>query len=209
MNNHPAAVSRRLTDPDFMQRLLRRSFMTESVMALAIVGLVGDRIWRDHHPPPERFFYTDGKGTPYEIAALDAPVMSDADLLTWTLRSVVAAYSVNFAEYPDQLSRAAAHFTTGGWNGFGAAFVTTGNFEKIKRARLTVTAQPEKTAIIGNQQVIGGRRTYQVELPLLVTYMNENQTTPQHLNVTAIVIRVPVTDHPDGIAIDQFNAPPA
>ncbi len=209
MNNHPAAVSRRLTDPDFMQKLLRRSFLTESVMALAIAGLVGDRIWRDHHPPPERFFYTDGKGTPYEIAALDAPVMSDADLLTWTLRSVVAAYSVNFAEYPDQLSRAAAHFTTSGWNGFGAAFVTTGNFEKIKRARLTVTAQPEKTAIISDQQVIGGRRTYKVELPLLVTYMNENQTTPQHLNVTAIVVRVPVMDHPDGIAIDQFNAPPA
>jgi intracellular multiplication protein IcmL len=209
MNNNSAAVARKLSDPAFMQKLLRRSFMMQSVMTVAIAALVGDRIWRDHHPPPERFFYTNGRGMPYEIVPLDAPVMSDADLLEWTVRSVVAAYTVNFKEYRDQLSRASAHFTIRGWNSFGAAFIQTGNFDQLKRARLVTTAQPERAATIRDRAVLDGVRTTKVEIPLIVTYENENQSNTQHLLVTALVVRAIETEHPDGIAIDQLDAPPA
>lgn len=209
MKNQTAAVARRLSDPDFTQTLLRRSFMVHAITALAIAGLVADRIWIGHHPPQPHYFYTDGHGTPYEIAPLDAPVMSDADLLTWTVNSVVAAYTVNFAEYRDQLSKAAAHFTNPGWNSFGAAFVQTGNFEKMKTARLVVWAQPERTAVIRERAVIGGVLTYKVELPLIVNYENENNNNPAHLLVTLLVVRAIETAHPEGIAIDQINAPPA
>lgn len=209
MKNQSTAIDRRLSDPDFLQAQLRRSFVVQAVMALAITGLVADRIWIGHHPPIPRFFYTDGKGTPYEIQPLDMPVMSDADLLTWSVNSVVAAYSVNFQEYRDQLSRAAAHFTIRGWNGFGEAFIKTGNFEAIKKARLLVTAQPEQAATIKNREVIGGVLTYKIELPLVVTYRNENSESTQHLMVTMLVVRQVETAHPEGVAIDQINAPPS
>lgn len=208
MNNHPQAVSRKLSDPDFMQSLSRRSFMIQAVMAVIIAGLVADRIWIAHHPPQPRFFYTDGKGTPYEITPLDAPVMSEADLLTWTVQSIVAAYTVNFKEYRDQLSRAAKHFTIDGWNSFGTAFLKTGNLDEIKRARLVASAQPERAATIRDRAIINGRLTYKIELPLIVSYENENQSNTQHLLVTVLVVRDVVTSHPDGIAIDQINAPP-
>ena len=209
MKNQSTAVARKLSDPDFNQMLLRRSFMVQGVMGLAIVGLVADRIWASHHPPTPHYFYTDGKGTPYEIAPLDAPVMSDADLLIWTVSSVVAAYTVNFKEYRAQLTKAAAHFTIRGWNSFGAAFIQTGNFEEMKRARLVTTAQPERAATIRDRAVIGDRLTYKVELPLIVTYENENSANSAHLMVTLLVVRAIETTHPDGVAIDQINAPPA
>ncbi len=208
MKNQSQAVDRKLSDPEFSQALLRRSFLVQSVLAAGIVGLVADRIWMSHHPPQPKFFYTDGKGTPYEIQPLDAPVMAEADLLIWTTRSIVAAYTVNFSEYRDQLSRAAAHFTIRGWNSFGAAFIRTGNFEKLKSARLVATAVPEKAATIRERAVIGGVLTYKIELPLLVTYENENNSPSQHLLVTVLVVRAIETRHPDGIAIDQINAPP-
>ena len=208
MKNQSTAVSRRLSDPDFLQLQLRRSFVVQAVLALAITGLVADRIWIAHHPPTARFFYTDAKHTPYEIQPLDAPVMSDADLLTWSVNSVVAAYSVNFQEYRDQLSRAASHFTVRGWNDFGGAFIKTGNFDAIKKARLLVTAQPERAATIKDRQIIGGTLTYKIELPLIVTYRNENSESTQHLLVTMLVVRQIETAYPDGIAIDQINAPP-
>lgn len=208
MNNHPQAVSRKLSDPDFMQSLTRRSFMIQTVMAVVIAGLVADRIWIGHHPPAPGFFYTDGKGTPYKIQPLDAPVMSEADLLTWTVGSIVAAYSVNFKEYRDQLSTAARHFTIDGWNSFGAAFLKTGNLDQIKRARLVASAQPERAATIRDRAIINGRLTYKIELPLIVTYENENHSNTQHLLVTVLVTREIVTSYPDGIAIDQINAPP-
>lgn len=209
MSNQSAAVARKLSDPAFMQALLRRSFMSQTIMAVAIVGLVADRVWISHHPPPAHFFYTDGMHTPYEIMPLDAPVMSEADLKTWTVQSVVAAYTLNFKEYRDQSSKASAHFTIAGWNSFGTAFITTGNLEQLKRARLVVSAQPERAATIRDKSIIDGRLTYKIELPLIVTYENENQSNTQHLLVTVIVIRDIETDHPDGIAIDQLNAPPA
>lgn len=209
MKNQSEAVARKLSNPDFTQTMLRRSFMVHGLQGLAITGLVADRIWIGHHPPTPHFFYTDGKGTPYEMVPLDSPVMSDADLLTWAVNSVVAAYTVNFKEYRDQLSKAAAHFTIRGWNSFGTAFVKTGNFEEIKRARLVATAQPERAATIRDRAVIGGQLTYKVELPLIVTYENENSANSAHLMVTLLVVRAIETTHPDGVAIDQINAPPA
>ncbi len=208
MKNQAQAVDRKLSDPEFSQALLRRSFLIQTVLAAGIVGLVADRVWVSHHPPQPKFFYTDGKGTPYEIQPLDAPVMAEADLLMWTTKSIVAAYTVNFREYPDQLNRAAARFTVRGWNSFGAAFIQTGNFDQLKRARLVATAVPERAATIRERAVIGSVLTYRIELPLLVTYENENTTVPQHLLVTVLVVRAIETQHPDGIAIDQINAPP-
>ncbi len=67
MKNQSAAVGRRLSDPEFSQKLLRRSFLTNTVLGGAIVALVGDRIWRDHHPPRPQFFYTNGRDTPREV----------------------------------------------------------------------------------------------------------------------------------------------
>lgn len=209
MKNQAEAIARKLSDPDFAQSMMRRSFLVHAIQAVALGGLVVDRIWIGHHPPTPQFFYTDGKGTPYQIVPLDAPVMSDADLLTWAVNSVVAAYTVNFKEYRDQLSKAAAHFTIRGWNSFGAAFVRTGNFEQIKRARLVATAQPERAATIRDRAIIGGQLTYRVELPLIVTYENENTANSAHLMVTLLVVRAIETTHPDGVAIDQINAPPA
>lgn len=208
MKNQSQAVDRKLSDPEFSQTLLRRSFLIQTVLSAGVVGLVADRIWLSHHPPRPKFFYTDGKGTPYEIQPLDAPVMSQADLLIWTTKSIVAAYTVNFKEYRDQLSRAAAHFTVRGFNSFGDAFIRTGNFEKIKTARLTVTAAPEHAATIRDRAVIGDRLTYKIEQPLVVTYENENTKVSQRLLVTVLVVRAIETEHPDGIAIDQINAPP-
>ena len=208
MKNQAQAVDRKLSDPEFSQALLRRSFLIQTVLAVGIVALVADRVWLGHHPPQPKFFYTDGKGTPYEIQPLDAPVMAEADLLTWTTRSIVSAYTVNFKEYRDQLSRSAAHFTVRGWNSFGTAFIQTGNFDQLKRARLVATAVPERAATIRERAVIGSVLTYRIELPLLVTYENENTTVPQHLLVTVLVVRAIETQHPDGIAIDQINAPP-
>ena len=208
MSNRPQAVSRKLSDPDFMQALARRSFVIQAVMAVAIVGLVADRIWIGHHPRQPLFFYTDGHGTPYEVTPLDVPVMSDAEVLTWTVQSIVAAYSVNFATYRDTLSKAASHFSNEGWNNFGSDFIKTGNLDQIKRARLTVTAQPERAATILDRPVVDGRYSCKIQFPMIVTYMNENQKITQHLMVDAVVMRSLVTSHPDGMVIDRINTTP-
>ena len=208
MSNRPQAVSRKLSDPDFMQGLARRSFLTQAIMAVVIAGLVADRIWIGHHPPQPQFFYTDGHGTPYEVTPLNEPVMSDAEVLSWTVQSIIAAYSVNFASYRETLSKAASHFSNEGWNNFGADFIKTGNLDQIKRARLTVTAQPEQAATVLDHPLTNGSYAYKIQFPMIVTYTNENQKITQHLMVNALVVRSIVTSHPDGMVIDRINTTP-
>jgi intracellular multiplication protein IcmL len=206
--NQTAAVNRKVSDPEFAQRLLRRSFIVNAVQAVAIAGLIGDIGWRDTHPPPAHYFYTDGHGTPREVYPLDYPVMGDAEVEVWTVSSIVAVYTIDFQNYRQQLSMASHHFTVEGWNSFGAAFVNSGNLAKLKGARLVASAQPQRAAVIVHKTVIGDRLTWDIQFPLLVTYENENETHTEHLMVTALVVRTSEADHPDGVAIEQVNAPP-
>jgi intracellular multiplication protein IcmL len=208
MRNQSAAINRRLSDPEFTQALLRRSFLVHGIQSLATIGLIGDIAWRDANPPRPHYFYTDGNGAPREVYPLDYPVMSDADVAVWTVNSVVAAYTIDFANYRDQLSSASQHFTIAAWRSFGTAFINSGNFEKLKEARLVSSAQPERAALIVHKAIIGDRLTWEIQFPMLVTYENENETNTEHLMVTVLIVRTSETDHPDGIAIEQLNAPP-
>jgi len=208
MKNQSAAVGRRLSDPEFSQKLLRRSFLTNTVLGGAIVALVGDRIWRDHHPPRPHFFYTNGRDTPREVFPLDYPVMSDSDMLIWTVSSVCSVFTVNFKDYRTQLNKAGEHFTDRGWAAYANAFKSIGNLAQIQRARLIGTAIPERAAVIKGKGVVGDLYTYKVETPVIVTFENDNASNPQHLLVSVVVIRTIQPDHPDGVAIDQFTAVP-
>ena len=208
MKNQTAAVGRRLSDPEFSQKLLRRSFLTNTILTGAVAALIGDRMWVDHHPPRPHYFYTDGKGTPREVYPLDHPVMSDSDLILWTVSSVCAVFAVNFKDYRTQLNKASEHFTDRGWVAYAVAFKTVGNFDRIKQSRLIGSAVPEKAPLINSQGVVGDVYTYKVEVPLVVSYENDNVTNAQRLIVSVVVIRTIAPDHPDGIAIDQITAVP-
>jgi intracellular multiplication protein IcmL len=206
--NQAAAVSRKISDPEFTQLLLRRSFIVNAIQGVAIVTLIADIGWRDTHPPGAHYFYTDGHSTPRKVYPLDYPVMSDADVEVWTVNSIVAVYTIDFQNYRQQLSTASQHFTVEGWNSFGTAFVNSGNLAKLKAARLVASAQPQRAAVIVHKTVIGDHLTWEIQFPLLVTYENENETHTEHLMVTALVRRTSEADHPDGVAIEQVNAPP-
>ncbi len=208
MRNQSTAINRRLTDIDFVRDLSRKGLMVIVVQSIAIAVLMGNLLWTGHHPSVNHYFYTDGKGTPREVQPLDEPVMSDADLTTWTANSVVAAFSLDFRHFPKQMADAAQHFSVRGWNNYGAAFITSGNFDKLKQARLVMSAVPERAPIIHNRGLIGNTFEFEVQFPLLVTYENENSTMNQHLMVTVRVVRTPDPMHPDGIMIDQINLPP-
>lgn len=206
--NQSAAIERKIASLEFTQHLLRRSLLLNAVQGVAIIALIANAVWADTHPPQSHYFYTDGHGTPREVYPLDSPVMSEADLEVWTVSSIVAVYTVDFKNYRDQLSKGSEHFSAEGWRSFGTAFINSGNLQKLKDARLVASAQPERAAVIVHEAVIGDRMTWEIQFPLLVTYENENETHTEHLMVTALVVRTSDTAHPDGVAIEQVNAPP-
>jgi len=70
MRNHHAAVTRRLSDPDFQGALVTRCLaLTLGMGALLAVSLIHDAfVWMN--PIEPRYFFVDGKNPPRPAVAL-------------------------------------------------------------------------------------------------------------------------------------------
>ncbi len=206
MQNQPAAVSRRLSDPDFQASLVNRCIGLTICMAVLLgMSLTHDAyVWMN--PPQGTFFRIDGRTPPQPLVPLSSPIVDDTELLQWSVKAVLAPYSVNYHDYPEQLNAAGRRFTPNGWNTFAEEFKRTGNLEAMKRARLLCYAQAQRAALIRETKVINGRLAYDVQFPIVQTCQNTQQESTTRLMVTALVVRTEVQNHPDGLAIEQLVA---
>ena len=129
-------------------------------------------------------------------------------MLEWTVKAVLAPYNVDYYNFPVELNTASRRFTVRGWNTFAQSFISQGNFDELKRARLLCHAQSQRAAVIHQTSYVQGALAYQIQFPITQTCENVNQTSSNNLLVTALVIRTNDDDHPDGLAVDQLVASP-
>jgi intracellular multiplication protein IcmL len=118
MRNQYAAVTRRLSDPDFQASLVSRCLaLAVGMGALLGISLIHDAyVWLN--PVEPRYFFVDGKSPPRPARALDSPILDDTELLEWAVKAVVAPYNVDYFNYPIELNTASRRFTAKGWNTF-------------------------------------------------------------------------------------------
>ena len=208
MKNQTAAVTRRLSDPDFQASLVSRCLaLTLGMGALLALALAHDAIvWLN--PVQPRYFFVDGRDPPKPVVALDRPIVDDTELLEWSVKAILAPYNVDYYNYPVELNTASRRFTVRGWNTFAASYISTGNFDELKRARLLCHAQSQRAAVIHQTSYVQGALAYQVQVPITQTCENVNQSSTNNLLITELVVRTNADDHPDGLVIDQLVAAP-
>ena len=206
MQNQDNAVERRLSDPDFQAVVVRWCICLTVVMAALLAASLLHDVYVWTNPPPSKFFRFDGRNPPQPLVALTSPIVDDTELLQWAMKAVLAAYAVNYHDYPEQLNIAGRRFTANGWNSFAKAYKETGNLEAMKRARLTCYAQAQRAALIREVKVLRGRLSYDVQFPMLQTCQNTQMESTKRLMMTALVVRTEIEDHPDGLAVDQLIA---
>jgi intracellular multiplication protein IcmL len=206
MKNAHAAVTRRLSDPDFQGALITKCLgLTLGLGALLAVSLIHDAyVWIN--PVKPVYFISDGKGFTRPLTPVDSPIIGDTELLEWTVQAAVAPYNVDYFNYAKELNTASRRFTVRGWNTFASSYVGQGNFDELKRARLLCHAQSQRAAVIHQTSFVQNALAYQVQVPIVQTCENVNQTSTNNLMVTALVVRTNAEDHPDGLAIDQLVA---
>lgn len=206
MKNAHAAVTRRLSDPDFQGELVTKCLgLTLGMATLVAVSLIHDAyVWMN--PVKPLFFISDGKGFTRPLTPVDSPIIGDTELLEWTVQAAVAPYNVDYFNYAKELNTASRRFTVRGWNTFASSYVGQGNFDELKRARLLCHAQSQRAAVIHQTSYIQNALAYRVQVPIVQTCENVNQTSTNILMVTALVVRTNAEDHPDGLAIDQLVA---
>lgn len=206
MQNQSAAVTRRLSDPDYQARLVSYSLALNLGMALLVAAMAMHATYVWLHPPKPQYFFVDGKTPPRPAVALDSPIVDDTELLQWTVKALLATYNVNYHDYPEQLNAAGRRFSVNGWNSFAAEYMKGGNLDAMKRGRMLCYAQVSRAALINQTSVVAGRLSYVIQFPLVQTCQNTQQESTSTMMLIATVLRTDSQDHPDGLVVDRLVA---
>ncbi len=185
-------------------RKLSLIFMVLLTSAIMLF-FVNSHLSKTQKRPPE-FFAMTCDGNFASVIPLSEPMVSDAKLLAWANRVITSVYSFDFVHFREQLEDSSHYFTARGWQEFGRVFQSARNLETVLEKNLLVSAVPTAAPLIEKRGVINGLYTWQVSMPILVTYQSNETNIQQALDVIINIQRVSMYRNSDGIAISQYIA---
>lgn len=180
--------------------LMRATFILgvlQIISAFAIVYLAT-------RPAEVKIIRTDSEGRIAEIQALDNPIQSNQEVLQWTAKALTNAYTLSFANYPQQLNDLKAYFTSTGWTSFNDALSRAGFLENLNSGKFVTTAVPAQAPTVNAEGLVGGVYGWRVQMPLTITYKSVGVDTTQNVVVEVTVVRRSPTENPSGLGIAQI-----
>lgn len=189
----------------FYRDAYRRVVFVLIMLFLINVGLLATILIKVFNPPQPQYFATTADGRILSTHKLTDPVVSDAYVSQWVANAVRRAFSVDYVHWRKQLQDASVNFTPDGWRYFLDALKKSNNLNTLQSMKLVSSASIISAPQITAKMIVGKQYAWKVELPLLVTYTDgkkENISMP--MKVSVIVVRVPVKDYPQRIAINNF-----
>lgn len=193
--------------------LLRNAFYRDNyrraVIALTIVFFINALlavtiIYRFLTPPKPQYFPTNSSYQLIRYHPLSDPVVNNNYVLQWVTNAVRQSFSLDFMHWRDQLQAASNNFTDAGWNFFLQAYKQSGDLQTLVNLKMVADATVTGAPVMQYGGVLDGRYVWKIQLPIMITYTNIDKTIRQPLKVTVIVVRVPVQDNRDRIAINEF-----
>ncbi len=155
--------------------------------------------------PDPKYYATTTNGRVFGLHALSQPVITDSRLIEWTSIAVRNALTVDFLNSASQLARVKPYFSAGGWNRFEKALNQSGFIKTVEGKKLEVNAVVSSPPVILATDVIRGRFTWRVQLPLLLTFTSASQTVQSTWMAVVDVQRVSTQDSSEGIQIIGFD----
>ncbi|MEM1243238.1 MAG: type IVB secretion system apparatus protein IcmL/DotI [Pseudomonadota bacterium] len=184
----------------------RLVFYILNIFILITAVLAGGMIYTITHPLRRDYYATNDKSQLTELVRLAKPNLSTLALLQWASAATIAAYTYNFVDYRQALSSASEYFTSDGWRAFLSALRSSNVLKVILAKNLSVSAVITGTPVVLQQGDIGGVYTWNLEMPLLITYQSASELTQQRLIVNLVITRISTLESPRGIGIAQFQA---
>ncbi|MDF1796609.1 MAG: type IVB secretion system apparatus protein IcmL/DotI [Coxiellaceae bacterium] len=157
------------------------------------------------HPPEPQYFATTPDGRIITIHPLSDPVFSDQQVLQWVATAVRSIYRKDFVHWKEQLQQIQGDFTVQGWQNYIAALRQSDNLNTITKLKMVSSAKITGAPVITEKEVLSGTYAWKIIVPVDVKYQNSSaKMIDQVLQITMVVLRVPVQDNPDRIAINNF-----
>lgn len=173
-------------------------------LAVALIISVISNVYLGIRPIEYRYFVTDPAGRITEISAINRPIQSQEMVLNWATQSISKAYSMNFANYAQQLKDIEPSFNDAGWRGYQEALKTSGYLDKMLANQYATSAVPKSAPVVVAQGDLNGVWAWRLQIPLIVSYKSASVSQTQEITVDVVVVRRPETENPSGLAIAQI-----
>lgn len=186
---------------EFYKDNFRRMAFVLLLSVLLNAGLIITVLFMSTHQPQPVYFATSNDGRLVRLQALNRPVLGQTAVLSWVSRAVPEIYKLDFINYRSQLNTSRKYFTSYGWKQFLNAFAPT--IDKIKTQQLVASAAPAGVPVLIRNGIVNGIYTWQVQIPLVVSFQKGETEQSQRVFWTVIVQRVNNQDTDQLLGISQ------
>jgi intracellular multiplication protein IcmL len=135
---------------------------------------------------------------------LSQPNKPDSTLLSWASSTAVATFTYDSKNYRNEIQKLSGFFTDDGWSQFMSELDKSKNLDAVKNKQLTVSAVVSAPPVIIKKGALNNVYSWQVQLPMTITYQGDSEFTKQNVIVTMLISRTSSVNSPDGIAINQY-----
>lgn len=169
-----------------------------------MVGIVAFVLYQTSHRPLPNFFALQANGQNMQLQSHDLPNLLPETILNWAMKAATIAYTYDFNNYNVQLTTARPYFTQAGWDGYQQS--VSGLIDTVTKNKLFVNGVVAGAPVISNEGPLGDAEyAWEVQIPFLVAYQSASEVPYQrNYFVVLTIVRVPTSDNPQAIGIDQF-----
>ena len=146
----------------------------------------------------------DGRLVP--LTPLDEPIMSDAALRNWTVSAVTEAFTLGHHDWRLRLASVRESFTDEGYESFLKGLGESLFLDRLRENLQVASAVAQGAPVVTETRYFEGRLGWAIEFPLLVTFSAGARSVSQDLLARVLVMRVPLSERPAGIGIEQLIA---
>lgn len=187
---------------DFYRDGYRKVVIALLCAIVAIIGLIVVITYLVASKPKPKYFAATDSGRIIPLIALNQPNLSDNALLSWASEALISLYSYDFLHYKKTFQENKKYFTSRGWRSFMDELERTKTLSTVKDKKLIVSAVLNGAPIVSNRYLLGGRYTWEVQVPFQVTYQG-TETFSQDLRADLKIQRVSTLDNPFGVGITE------
>ena len=182
----------------------RRAMKLALALTVALCASLGVAAILLLNQPKPQYFATTPDLRLAPMVPLDQPLLTQSGLLTWVSDAITGAMSLNFLEWREKLESIRPHFDDAAYKSFLASLQSSGVLDMIRDKRLSASAVATRTPVIIASGLVGGKATWKVEFPLIVSYeSSQGVESTQKLLATVLVCRASTAKTPRGVVIQQ------
>lgn len=150
----------------------------------------------------------DREGAPekiHRLVPLDEPNLTRTAIINMTMNIAAEALTFGFNNAEDRLLQVRRFFTDEAWNDFAAAYLQSGRLDVIKKKQQILTTVATDGAVIIKEGMVHDRYQWVTQVPIIITYLAGQKTQVNRSILQLTLVRVPTTQHPEGVAIDNWK----